>query len=158
MIYKRCTRCGKRIEEGKQCACYIKPSKAYKRVYSKPTGIKTEYHKQRWRDIRNAILSSYDNIDVYSLFRYHTIIQADVVHHIESTTDRPDQFYSEDNLIPVSRRSHEEIHYRYKHEDAEKVKEELREMCERFKTGGGWKVSEYSDRPLQPDFFPQESK
>ena len=133
MIYKRCGRCGKRIPSGTTCACLKRNS----REYAKPVGIKKEYHTQRWKDLREYILVKYNGIDIYTLYKYGRIELADTVHHIEATRDRPDLFYSESNLIPVSRKGHEEIHARYKDECRRMVQQELQKYKETFgKTGG----------------------
>lgn len=135
MIYKRCVRCGKRIPSGSTCECYAKALKD--RAYAKVTGIKHEYHAQRWKDLRNVVMSAYTGIDVYTLYKHGRAVPADTVHHIEPTSRRPDLFYSYNNLLPVSRRGHAEIHDRYKQEDINDVQEELREYQRRFQETGG---------------------
>ncbi len=133
MIYKRCARCGKRIQSNETCECYSK----YKRAYAKATGIKKEYHTQRWKDLRAYVMSKFNNIDVYMLYRHSKIVAADTMHHIEPTSSRPELFYHDDNLIPVSRQGHAEIHSRYKAEDAETVKKELQEYRKKYLQTGG---------------------
>ena len=133
MIYKRCGRCGKRIQSGSTCACL----KRNLREYTKPVGIKKEYHTQRWKNLRTYILMKYNAIDIYTLYKYGRIEPADTVHHIESAQDRPDLFYTGENLIPVSRAGHMEIHARYKNEDKQTVKEELKKYREKFEKTGG---------------------
>ncbi len=139
MIYKRCGRCNKRIPSGTTCKCYT-DSKAYKRIYAKATGIKAEYHTQRWKDMRAYIMSLYNGIDIYMLYKHGKVMPADTVHHIERTADRPDLFYCDTNLIPVSDAAHREIHRRYKTEDTVAVQKELNDYMRRYKdTGGGSK-------------------
>ena len=129
MIYKRCARCGKRIPSGTTCGCY-------KREYGKPTGIKTQYHTQRWKDVREYILNLYSYVDLYAMYHHGKVRPADTVHHIEETDSRPELFYQTDNLIPVSRDSHNEIHKRYKEHDA-KIKNDLRDYLSRYREHGG---------------------
>jgi hypothetical protein len=133
MIYKRCSRCGSRVPAGTTCPC----RKNNIREYAKPTGIKKEYHAQRWKNLRQFVLNSYDGLDIYILYKYNRIVTADTVHHIELSQDRPDLFYSDSNLIPVSRAGHKEIHKRYEKEGKTVVQEELRGFQMRFKTTGG---------------------
>lgn len=83
------------------------------------------------------MLSKYDGLDIYMLYKRNRIVIADTVHHIELSQDRPDLFYSDSNLIPVSRAGHKEIHTRYEKEGKAAVQEELRDFQERFKTAGG---------------------
>lgn len=124
MIYKRCARCGGRVPSGERCECESKNI----RTYTKAEGIKKEYHTQRWKELREYVMNKYGRIDLYALHKYHRVVLADTAHHIETTHDRPDLFYSSDNLIPVSRVSHTEIHNRYKGEDKGKVQTELRDF------------------------------
>ena len=102
MIYKRCSRCGGRVPAGTTCPC----RKNNIREYAKPTGIKKEYHTQRWKNLRQFVLNSYDGLDIYMMYKHNRIVAADTVHHIELSQDRPDLFYSDSNLIPVSRAGH----------------------------------------------------
>ena len=133
MIYKRCIRCGARVPSGSTCLCKSRNI----REYAKPSGIKKEYHTQRWRKLRQYVLDKYDGIDTYTLYKYNRIVMADTVHHIEPSQDSPDLFYAESNLIPVSRAGHKEIHKRYEKEGKAAVQKELRDFQERFKTAGG---------------------
>lgn len=135
MIYKRCARCRKRIPSGTTCECYKRTDE--KRMYAKAEGIKKEYHTQRWKDLRRVVMHAHNNIDIYLLYKYSRIVPADTVHHIETTSKRPDLFYSYDNLIPVSRAGHNEIHERYKTGDIKAVKDELRGYLKRYKATGG---------------------
>lgn len=90
--------------------------------------------------MRTYVMSLYNGIDIYMLYKYNKVIPADTVHHIQRTVDRPDLFYSDSNLIPVSDGGHKEIHYRYKTEDISMVQDELRQMMQKYKdTGGGLK-------------------
>ena len=79
------------------------------------------------------MLNRYDGLDIYMLYKHNRIITADTVHHIELSQDRPDLFYSDSNLIPVSRAGHK----RYEKEGKAVVQEELRDFQMRFKTTGG---------------------
>lgn len=134
MIYKRCGRCGARVPSGTICPC----NKRNIREYAKPTGIKKEYHTQRWKKhMRQYIMDKYDGLDIYTLYKHQRIVQADTIHHIELSQDRPDLFYSEQNLIPLSGDAHKEIHKRYKEEGKEVVQKELKDYMKRYKMTGG---------------------
>lgn len=82
--------------------------------------------------MRTYIMSLYDSVDVYMLCKYGKVIPADTVHHIQRTAERPELFYCETNLIPVSDAAHKEIHYRYKHEDTAAVQEELKQYIKMY--------------------------
>ena len=59
-------------------------------------------------------MSRYGGIDQYALHKYGRILAADTVHHIVPAEEEPGLFWSPDNLIPVSRSSHDEIHTTYR--------------------------------------------
>lgn len=111
MIYKRCSRCGKRLPTGTTCKCM-------KRDYSEPQGIYKLYHTQRWRDLRKVVMARFDGIDQWALQQHNRIECAETAHHIIPTTDDSNLFFSFNNLIPVSRQSHDEIHALYKTDKA----------------------------------------
>lgn len=52
-IYKRCSRCGKRILSGTNCSCYTDRHKQYKK---ERTDIKEQklYNSSEWKKIRNV--------------------------------------------------------------------------------------------------------
>ena len=83
------------------------------------------------------MLDKYDGLDIYMMYKHNRIVTADTVHHIELSQDRPDLFYSDSNLIPVSRAGHKEVHARYEREGKTVVQEDLRDFQMRFKTTGG---------------------
>ncbi|MBQ0079354.1 MAG: hypothetical protein KBS66_05650 [Eubacterium sp.] len=58
-------------------------------------------------------MSKYNGLDQYAL-SLGKIEYADTVHHIKVASEYPELFYSPDNLIPVSRRNHDEIHMKYR--------------------------------------------
>lgn len=121
MIYKRCAMCGKRLPSGTQCGCR-------KREYREPEGIYKLYHTQRWQKAREAVIAKFNGIDQWAL--YHGRIEcAETVHHIIPTTDDGALFFSQGNLIPVSRASHDEIHALYR-ADKTATQRKLREITE----------------------------
>ncbi len=127
MIYKRCSKCGKRIPSGTSCPdCKREYSK---REYSKPEGTRKLYHTARWQKLRVAVLSRYSGMDLWALHHHGRIEYAETVHHIIPTAENETMFFMFDNLIPVSRSSHDEIHERYK-KDKQKTQEELRRILE----------------------------
>lgn len=123
MIYKRCSKCGKRIPSGTSCPdC--------KREYRAAEGIYKHYHTQRWRKLRDAVIARYDGIDLWALHRCNRIEYAETVHHIIPSSDDESMFFTEDNLIPVSRTSHDEIHRLYKTQK-EKTQQIMQDILKR---------------------------
>ena len=114
MIYKRCPHCGQRYEAGKKCGCN------FKRDYPQPTGTRALYKAGRWQGLRKVIIARYQGLDPWA-FLHGRIEYATTVHHIVTAEDDPTLFYVEDNLIPLSRSSHDEIHALYRKSEASKV-------------------------------------
>lgn len=129
MIYKRCSKCGKRIESGTTCDCR-------KREYGEPKGIYKLYHTQRWQKTRAAVMSSFSGIDQWALTVHGRIECAETVHHIIPTIENEQLFFSMSNLIPVSRASHDEIHARYKR-DKEATQRMLKEIIDKGDRAAG---------------------
>lgn len=130
MIWKRCSRCGRRVEEGKTCTCRVGRSTGRK----KAEGIRKEYHTEKWKYFRDVALKRYGHIDLYALYHDGVIRPADRIHHIIPVLDNPDRFYDTENHFPCSDESHHEIHWRMKREGKEKVQKELAEYIDRFRT------------------------
>ena len=123
MIYKRCTHCGQRYEAGGKCNC------GYKREYDAPTGTRKLYRGARWQALRAVIIARYNGLDPWA-FLHGRIEYAHTVHHIVTAEDNPELFYVENNLIPLSRSSHDEIHalYRKSAEDKARTQEILKSL------------------------------
>ena len=118
MIYVRCPHCGKRVESGKKCGC------GFKREYTAPQGNKKWYHTARWQKLQKTIMNRYSGLDLYAQ-QQGRIEYADTVHHIVPAQEAPELFWDPDNLIPLSRSSHDEIHVRYRAGSREK------EVCQK---------------------------
>lgn len=74
--------------------------------------------------------NKYDNIYLYSFFKYHQIVKSKIVHHIIELEDDITQALNIDNLIPVSQIAHAEIHARYRKNKKEVQKEVQKELYE----------------------------
>ena len=112
MIYKRCSKCNKRIPTGTECP-------TCKRDYSQDKKSRKEYHGGRWAKLRQIVMSRHNYLDAYAL-EQGEVIPADTVHHIIPVKDDDTLFFEPSNLIPVSRASHDVIHQRYDAGDREK--------------------------------------
>ena len=113
MIYKRCPHCKKRVPEGEKCGC------GYKREYAPPDKTRKLYHSSRWQKARAAVISFYSGIDPYAQ-KHGKLEYAFTVHHIVPAEEDSERFWQLDNLIPLSRSSHDEVHARYRASDEEK--------------------------------------
>lgn len=119
MIYKRCSRCGKRLEVGQTCECVKQRHKEYDRLARDKDAAKF-YSSASWKRMRQYILDKYDSIDVYAYILYGQIEKADTVHHIVEMRDDKSQALMEQNLIPVSSSTHNIIHASYDKSKADK--------------------------------------
>ena len=115
MIYKRCPHCGKRVAVGKKCGC------GFKREYAAPQGTRKLYHTSRWNKLQKTIVSFYNGLDPYAKSK-NKIEYANIVHHIVPAEEDPEHFWDSENLIPLSRSSHDEVHVRYRSSPQEKLK------------------------------------
>ena len=79
--------------------------------------------------MRLVIIARYDRLDPWA-FLHGRIEYASTVHHIITAEEAPDMFYIEDNLIPVSRASHDEIHALYR--KSEEIKCETQDKLKRL--------------------------
>ena len=119
MIYKRCPRCGKRIEAGQTCECVKMRHKEYDRL-SRDKDSAHFYSSSAWKRMRPYILDKYDGIDVYAYVLYGQVEPATTVHHIVELKDDKSQALLEQNLIPVSASTHNIIHSAYDKSNADK--------------------------------------
>lgn len=119
MIYKRCSRCGKRIESGQTCECSKQRHKEYNRT-SRNKEATAFYDSVNWKRMREYIKNKYDGIDVYAYVVFGQIEQATLVHHIVEIEDDKSQALVERNLIPVSISSHNLIHQAYNESESSK--------------------------------------
>ena len=69
-------------------------------------------------------MNRYSGLDPYAQ-QQGRIEYADTVHHIVPAQEAPELFWNPDNLIPLSRSSHDEVHVRYRAGSREK------EVCQK---------------------------
>lgn len=128
MIYKICPKCNTLYEVGKSCPnnCIAKIKKRYNKHYDKYKRKNKEvYHSKRWLATRKTVLEKYDNICLYTLYKYDKIRPATLIHHIVEVNEDRKLTFDLKNLIPLCDDAHREIHNRYKNEDIKKVQKEL---------------------------------
>ena len=139
MLYKFC-KCGKQIPyELKMCdECKAKviaynKSRSYKDKKRATDKEAMFYNTKEWRNLRDKIVKAYMSMDIYEYYKTGKIVNAEVIHHLvevrEDWNKRLDKF----NLIPCSRKNHQEIHLRYEVYGEEVVRKELEDMLEKFR-------------------------
>ena len=115
MLYYRCSHCGKRVARGEKCGC------GFKREYTPITGTRKLYKTYRWMRLRDTIYARYNYLDAFALAngRIETAVN---VHHIIPAEEDIEQFWNPDNLIPLSRCSHDLVHVAYRESPEAKAK------------------------------------
>ena len=113
-IFKRCNICHD-IYEGKYCpVCRPKQQKAAQRKVLENNKHTRAYHSRLWQKCRRNVIVRDLGYDIWLLGigQVHKCARPHV-HHIKERDEAPELFYSIDNLITVTKKSHEEIHRLY---------------------------------------------
>ena len=131
MIYKRCSRCGKRIPSGSKCECLKGRHQEYDR-FSRDKKSKEFYGSSEWEKAREDALEADAGIDVYVYMTTGEIVAADMVHHITPLRDDWKRRNDIDNLMSLSSVTHSVIEALYK-QDKEGTKRKLYEMLTQFR-------------------------
>ena len=131
MIYKRCSRCGKRIQSGSKCGCQKERHREYDH-FSRDKKAKDFYGSGEWEKAREEALEADGGIDVYLYMTRGEIVVADMVHHITPLRDDWNRRVDVDNLMSLSSATHSLIENLYK-QNKQKTMEELYKMLERFR-------------------------
>lgn len=132
MIYKRCTRCGTRLEYNTICGCkakYKTNSDSYKDDKEKKF-----YKSKAWQDATNIIKNKFNYIDIYSYYVLGQIEKGEVVHHIVALDEDFSKRLSLSNLIYLTEKNHRNIHNLMKRSPKEKedVQQLLFHLIKRF--------------------------
>mgnify|MGYP001622931977 FL=1 len=130
-IYKRCSRCGKRLPEGTRCSCQKKRHQEYDR-YSRDRKSKQYYNSKEWGTARAAALEADGGIDVYVFMTTGQIILADTAHHIIPLKDNWSKRNDIENLMSLSHDTHRLIEKKYK-KDKDRMQNELKEMLKQYR-------------------------
>lgn len=135
-IYKRCSRCNKRIPEGTTCECVKKRDRERYREYDRTrrdAKAKGFYNSKEWESVRAAVIDMDDGIDVYLYMTQGIIEAADTVHHIVPLREGWDKRADVSNLISLSNRTHAEIEEKYKRNKPQAIKE-LTDMLIKYRS------------------------
>ena len=130
-IYKRCSRCGKRIPSGSTCPCAKQRHREYDR-YSRDQRSRSFYGGKDWERARAAALDADGGIDVYLYMTEGIIVAADTVHHIIPLKDDWNKRIDIDNMISLSGDTHSMIEQEYK-KDKDGMIRKLQEMIKEYR-------------------------
>ncbi len=108
-IYKRCSRCGKRLPSGSKCDCLKQRHKEYDK-YSRDKKSDAFYHSKEWELARDDTINYYTGIDIYSYYILGKIEYGQTVHHIVPLKDDWIKRVDRKNLIYLTESNHQLIH------------------------------------------------
>ena len=134
-IYKRCSKCGKRVPEGSRCPCNKQRHQMYDKYY-RDRKSKDYYSGSEWKVARTAALETDEGIDVFVFMTTGEVIAADTVHHIIPLKEDWEQRNNIDNLMSVRHDTHSIIEKEYK-KDKRGMQKKLREMLNEYRKQEG---------------------
>lgn len=149
-IYKRCGRCGKRIQSGSTCLCVKEYKKRKDKDYDKnrrDKGRDCFYHSRLWKMARGECIRRHTGIDIYLYYGEGKIVPAEMVHHIETAEEAWDKRMNQSNLIPLAAQTHAKIH-KWMREGKER---EVKEMLKGFLVK--WERKENAEGEGAPKLF-----
>ena len=126
IIYKRCSRCGKRIETGTKCPCYDRGRSKRGRCTHDDF-----YHSAEWGTARCGAIHRTYGLDILAWYERGELVTGFTVHHITPLEIGWDLRSDPDNLIYLTESDHREVHQRYL-TDYESTSQYLRELLLRF--------------------------
>jgi hypothetical protein len=135
-IFKRCNSCHQ-LYEGQRCpTCSAKYAAAHAAKRQRENPARKLYGSGLWRRCRQNVIARDFGFDIWLLGagQLHKC-KHPVVHHIIERDEAPDLIFDIDNLITVTKESHEEIHRLYltaKDEALERIREGRAELKRRF--------------------------
>ncbi|MCI8592690.1 MAG: HNH endonuclease [Lachnospiraceae bacterium] len=130
-IYKRCSRCHKRIPSGSTCPCIKQRYRDYDRMSRDPKS-NSFYHSVEWENARGRAMERDGGLDVYQYMEAGKIVAADTVHHIISLRDDWGKRCDISNLISLNHNTHSMIEQLYK-KDKAGIQKKLKRMLEEYR-------------------------
>ena len=138
-IFKRCSRCGSRIQSGSTCECVRRYERQRYKTYDMNQRDKKSrafYTGREWQKKREEILSIDEYIDVYLFMTEGTIIAADTVHHIIPLKDDWEKRFADENLMSLNHNTHSMIEQKYKANKPE-IEQILMKMLQEYRRQQG---------------------
>lgn len=134
-IYKRCSRCGKRIETGTTCQCLKDRHKEYDK-YSRDRRSKQYYNSREWETVREHVLQLDEGIDVYVYMTQGIVTRADTVHHIVPLKEKWSLRNNVNNLISLNHDTHSMIEQQYR-KNKNEMQEALKVIVQQYRREKG---------------------
>ena len=104
-------KCGRFIRQGEICKCHSRYQ-----TYNKFQRNKEKqdfYYSLEWQKLREFVKERANGLDEYALKYENQIVKGEIAHHIYPIDEWPAMKYSLDNLIFVSKQTHNKIHAIY---------------------------------------------
>ena len=136
MIYKICSRCGKRIPEGTTCPCQkIRKAESDKHYDKYQRDQKsTEFYKSGvWQLTRQRVLNMDQHLDVYEYMMHGRVVIADTVHHIVPLKEDWNRRLDISNLMSLNHDTHSQIERDYEKYGAKVMACRLSEILGRYR-------------------------
>ena len=113
MLTRICLRCGREVEQGKQCQCMNTTRREYENE-GRRKDVRAFYDSQMWRKLRESIKARANGCDEYVFATTDRIVPGYLVHHIYPADECPAMRLLPNNLIYVSKDTHDWIHSVYR--------------------------------------------
>ena len=118
MLKTVCIKCNKKINRGESCKCSNR-NKDYDR-FERNKETKKIYHSKEWIKLTALCKSKCNGLDLYELYENNKIIKGELSHHIIPVEDDDKKKFDINNLIYVSKKTHNFIHSVYDSSEEEK--------------------------------------
>ena len=107
-IYKRCSRCGKRLDAGVKCPCYDRGRDRRGR------GVRDEFYRsEEWGRARAEAVRRTFGLDILAWYERGELVTGFTVHHIVPLDEGWQLRTAPDNLIYLTEADHRHIHKLY---------------------------------------------
>lgn len=132
-IYKRCTRCNKRLLTGTKCDCY-NPRYKEEDKYKKGDQYSDFYNTGDWKVMREKTKHKTAGMDIYSYYILGIIEYGTTAHHIQELKENWSRRLDISNLIYLTDSNHQLIHKEYRKGRQEKkaMQTLLYDLLERY--------------------------
>lgn len=119
-VYKKCPKCGKKIEQYTECECMVQAKKdSYKRYKERRRMDKEEkirqdfYSSKAWIRLRDVVKMDCYGMDIVMWYKDQVIEPGYTVHHIISVEEDWNSRLDINNCIYVTEHTHQLIHNEY---------------------------------------------
>ncbi|NRY59858.1 5-methylcytosine-specific restriction endonuclease McrA [Clostridium beijerinckii] len=134
-IYRKCSICGKKVEQYKKCECEITTRRDSYKEYKKHRQDKDRqrlYSSKTWIRLRDVMYRKFMALCIVCLLKDNKIVNATTVHHVIPTEDDDSRWLDESNLCCVCSRCHQLIHNQYESKNKKEIQNILFGLIKKF--------------------------